>query len=330
MIAHHYSDYKTGIFDARRLITEHHPLKTIPNDQRASRPPPPHGEDDAQHLARSIAITLQPSNLRGSLQPRARGEIVLSSKHVGGRSAIDGLRQSGAFKAVFPRTRDQLECIVVNTAGGLAGGDQFQLTAHAGEGTRLSLTTQAAERAYRALPGETAHVRTRLSVAKNALLHWLPQELILFDGCAIDRRLSIDLDAEARLLMVEPVIFGRALMGEAVTQGSFRDRIEVTRDGSPLYLDGIWLSGDIAAQLSRPAVAAGSAAMASLLYVAPDAPARLAQIRAYLPATGGAGLLNETTLTVRLVCPDGFELRKHLLPILDALSDASLPISWRL
>lgn len=264
------------------------------------------------------------------MQQRARGEIVLSSKRTGGRSVIDGLRQSGAFKAVFPRTRDQLECIVVNTAGGLAGGDRFQLTAHAGADSRLSLTTQAAERAYRALPGETAHMRTRLSVGTGGLLHWLPQELILFDGCALDRRLSIDLASDARLLMVEPVIFGRALMGEEITQGSFRDRIEVTRDGAPLYLDGLWLTGDIAAQLRRPAVAAGGMAMASLLYVAPDAPARLTEIRAYLPGTGGAGLLNDTTLTLRLVCPDGFELRKHLLPILDILSGAALPISWRL
>lgn len=264
------------------------------------------------------------------MQPRARGEIVLSSKRVAGRSVIDGLRQSGAFKAVFPRTREQLECIVVNTAGGLAGGDRFQLSAHAGADTSLSLTTQAAERAYRALPGETAHMRTRLSAGKNARLHWLPQELILFDGCAVDRRLSIDLASDARLLMVEPVIFGRMLMGEQVTQGAFRDRIEVTREGQPLYLDGISLTGDIAAQLERPAIAAGAAAMASLLYVAPDAPARLDPVRAHLPQTGGASLLNETTLTLRLVCPDGFELRKHLLPILDTLSDASLPISWRL
>jgi urease accessory protein len=264
------------------------------------------------------------------LQPRARGEIVLSSKHAGGRSAIDGLRQSGAFKAVFPRTRDRLECVLVNTAGGLTGGDRFQLTAVAGADTKLSLTTQAAERAYRAVPGETAHMRTSLKVETNALLHWLPQELILFDGCAVDRRLAIDLDAGARLLMVEPVIFGRTLMGEEVAQGSFRDRIEVTQAGQPLYLDGISLTGDIAAQLRRPASAAGAAAMASLLYVAPDAPARLAGIRADLPATGGAGLLNDTTLTLRLVCPDGFELRKYLLPILDTLSDASLPTCWRL
>ena len=243
---------------------------------------------------------------------------------------LDTLRQSGAFKALFPRPEHGLQAILINTSGGVTGGDRFHVTAHIGTDTHTTLTTQAAERAYRASPGETGHMRSRLTVAENTTLHWLPQELILYNGCALDRRLEIDLAPTARLLMAEPVLFGRTAMGETLTDASFRDRIRITRAGQPLYLDGVSLTGDLAARLARASSGNGAAAMVSLLYVAPDAEAHLAPLRALLPPTGGASLLAPDMLTLRLVAPDGHALRTHLLPALDRLSGGALPTSWRL
>ncbi|MGR3311962.1 urease accessory protein UreD [Roseovarius indicus] len=275
-------------------------------------------------------ITLHPAHVLPPVLPRARGEIALSTKPVAGRSVLDTLRQSGAYKALFPRPEHSLQAILINTSGGVTGGDRFHVTAHIGADTHTTLTTQAAERAYRASPGETGHMRTRLTVADNATLHWLPQELILYNGCALDRRLEIDLAPTARLLMVEPVLFGRTAMGETLTDATFRDRISITRQGQPLYLDGVSLTGDLAARLARASSGKGAAAMVSLLYVAPDAEAHLAPLRALLPATGGASLLAPDMLTLRLVAPDGHALRTHLLPALDRLSGGALPTSWRL
>lgn len=234
------------------------------------------------------------------------------------------------MKLVFPRSAEALQCIVVNSAGGITGGDRFELQAEAGEGTRLILTTQAAERAYRAQPGPRGRVRTCLTVAQGARLDWLPQELILFEGCALDRRLTIELDAGARLLMVEPVVFGRAAAGERLGHAAFRDRIAVNRAGHPLYRDGIRLEGDLDAAMATPATAAGMRAMASLLYVAPDAEAHLAPLRQMLPETGGASLLAPDVLALRLLAPDSHALRIHLLPALDRLTGDALPTSWRL
>ena len=77
---------------------------------------------------------------------------------------LDTLRQSGAFKALFPRPEHGLQAILINTSGGVTGGDRFHVTAHIGTDTHTTLTTQAAERAYRASPGETGHMRSRLSL----------------------------------------------------------------------------------------------------------------------------------------------------------------------
>lgn len=254
----------------------------------------------------------------------------MSTKLSGGSSVLDGLRQSGASRLLFPRGRPHVEAILINTAGGVTGGDRFRVEAHAGEGSRLTLTTQAAERAYRAQPGETGRVSTRLSVGAGARLDWLPQELILFKGAALERRLEIDMAPDARLLMVEPVIFGRQAMGEVLTDAAFRDRIAVNRAGQPIYRDGVALSGDLSDRLAAPVVAGGEGAMASLLYVAPDAGAHLAGLRAALPPGAGASLLADDVLAFRCLAAGGFDLRRVLLPVLDILTGNTLPASWRL
>lgn len=266
------------------------------------------------------------------LQPRAIGAAAVSVRaDTAGRTRLVNLRQSGSLKLVFPQThRPDAEAILVNTAGGITGGDQYKTTAHVGAGACLSITTQAAERAYRAQAGETGRLTTTLTVAAGGRLNWLPQEMILFNQSALHRRLTIDLAPDAQLLMVEPLVFGRAAMGESLNDITFQDRIRITRDGQPIYYDGVDLHGDASAHLARPAVAKGAGAMASLVCVAPDAVAYLPKIRALLPATAGASLIADDVLVLRLLATDSFELRRSLVPVLNLLTQNTLPTSWRL
>ena len=277
----------------------------------------------------AILQTLPDAPETSPAQPRAEGRASLSVKNRDGQSVLNRFRTSGALKVLFPHRAPRCEAILINTAGGLTGGDRLRLSAEVEAGAHLTLTTQAAERVYRAAAG-TAHVVTDIRVGSGAHLAWLPQELIFYDGGALRRRLAIDLAPEATCLMVEPVIFGRRAMNETLRDGSLSDRIRVHRAGRPIYLDGTELTGDIAARLSRRATGQGAGAMASLLYVAPDAEAHLAPLRAGLPATGGASLLAPDMLVMRVLAEDGFALRQTLLPVLDRLSRDTLPASWRL
>ncbi|KUF09395.1 urease accessory protein ureD [Pseudoponticoccus marisrubri] len=255
--------------------------------------------------------------------------MTLRAKARDGQSALAAYRGAGCLKALFPRGRESVEAIVINSSGGLTGGDRLDLDLAVGAGAALTVTTQAAERAYRAAAGE-ARVTSTAQVAAGGMLSWLPQELILYDGAALQRRLQVALEPGARLLLVEPVLFGRRAMGEQVRQLAFRDRIEITRAGRPLYTDALRLDGDAVAQLARPGVAGGMGAMAALVYVAADAEAQLPRLRAMLPASGGASLIGADLLVLRLLAQDGFALRQALLPILDRLSRETLPASWRL
>ncbi|MBP0482500.1 urease accessory protein UreD [Sagittula sp. M10.9X] len=261
------------------------------------------------------------------------GALMLSSKARGTVSAIDGFRTQGCMKALFPRRRDGVEAIVINTSGGLTGGDRLSLHGTAGAGSRLVLTTQAAERAYRSASG-WARVETRLEAATGARFDWLPQELILFEGARLQRMLRADLAADARMLLVEPVIFGRHAMGEVLRDVGFRDRIEIWRGGAPLYFDALRMEGDLQAQMTRAAVGGGAGAMACIVYVGPEAEGLLRPLRALLPETGGASLVRPDVLVARVLACDGYALRQTLLPALDRLCEdrtgEGLPISWRL
>jgi urease accessory protein len=266
----------------------------------------------------------------GNIQPRAKGRADLASKRRAGQSVIDDLYQAGCLRVLFPRGGPALNAVLINTSGGVTGGDHLSQTAQVGENSALTLTTQAAERAYRAQPDEIGEITSTLSVAENATLHWLPQELILFDGCRLHRRLDVDLAPTSRALFVEPIVFGRVTMGETLKDIHFQDRISIRRDGLPLYRDGIDLSGDASAKLAQMATANGATAMASVIYVAPDAPAHLNEVRNILPLTGGASLLADDLLVVRVLGQDSYVLRQSLMPILERLSNTALPATWRL
>ncbi|MCR8827062.1 urease accessory protein UreD [Pseudosulfitobacter koreensis] len=262
-------------------------------------------------------------------QPRARGRIAVSAKLARGRSVLADLHQAGSSKCLFPRyDSTALDAVILNTAGGITGGDHYAVAAEAQPGTTLCLTTQACERAYRAQTGEVGQVRNTLTVGAGARIDWLPQETILYDGAALDRRLQIDLATDARLLMVEPLVFGRAAMGERLNAVAFRDRIMIDRAGVPLYRDALMLNGEVSAHLAKPFVANGAGAMAAMIYIAPDAAGQLDAVRAMLPDTAAASLIGDEMLVARFLAPDSFELRRSLLPVLAHLRGGPLPRTW--
>ena len=260
--------------------------------------------------------------MTSATQPRSRGELRVGV----GMSGLTALRQSGALKALFPR-RGSDEAVMVNTAGGITGGDRFRVSLEVAPAARLTVTTQAAERAYAAQPDETGRIELSAEVAGE--LSWLPQETILFDRSRLSRRMRIDMTEGARVLWCESVCFGRLARGEMLNDVQFRDRVEIRRGGRMIYLDGLDLRGDVFATLDRPAVAAGGRAMASLVLAGADAAGHVDAVRALLPATGGASMLGGDVLVARIVAADGFDLRAALIPVLRRLSGRDLPAVWR-
>jgi urease accessory protein len=267
----------------------------------------------------------------GLLQ-RAVGELRVVVKRFGPETVLDELRQVGCLKARFPRriVSGWMDIVMLNTGGGVAGGDRLDVAIGLGADTQATIAAQAAERFYRALAADSpSRVRTRLTVQTGASLEWLPQETILFDRCALDRRLEVDIAADACFLGVETVVFGRTAMGERVRQGWLRDLIRVRRGDQLLLHDAVRLDGEINAHLQRAAIGCGANVVATVVYVAPDAGDKLDAVRTALgPAEAGASVWNGM-LIARILGTGSASVRRTVIAALDILRDARpLPRVW--
>jgi urease accessory protein len=265
----------------------------------------------------------------GRLQ-RARGAVSLGFRRRGTATCLDAWREEGCLKARFPRPHHCMQVVMLNTSGGVAGGDRLRVAVRLAEATTVTIASQAAERFYRARDDDApASAQTDLVLAAGSCLEWLPQEAILFDGCAVHRRLKVEMAASAVFLGAESLVFGRAAMGEQVRTARIVDAIEVWRDGALLLHDTIRMPRNVAEALARPAIAGGARAVATLVLVAPDAEARLAGLRAALPdAEAGASSWNGMLLA-RILAPDAAGLRRRVVAGLDSLRGGRpLPRTW--
>jgi urease accessory protein len=261
---------------------------------------------------------------------RAVGELRVELRLRDGCTALAGLRQAGCLKARFPRPEHTgwASIVTLNTSGGIAGGDALSSAFTVRDSARATIAAQASERFYRALPGSAASlVRTRITAEKRAAVEWLPQETILFDRCALDRRLEIELETDSWFLGVEGLVFGRTAMGEQVEFASVRDAIRVRRAGRLVLHDAIRIDGDVAAALRRPAIAGGARAVATLVHVAPDAEAMLDSVREVMPHGGVSAW--DCMLIARMLFADGAALRLAVTNVLRVLrAGRPLPRVW--
>ncbi len=92
---------------------------------------------------------------------RATGRIALSVAAVDGRTRRARVHEDGSLRVRFPNvTGDPLEAVIVNTGGGMTGGDRFAVELDAGEGASLVAGTAAAEKIYRST-GADAEMEVR-------------------------------------------------------------------------------------------------------------------------------------------------------------------------
>src|ERR1700716_5013 len=201
---------------------------------------------------------------------RAVGAVKFDVALVDGVTRRRQLHESGSLRVRFPSPEAQgLSAVFVNTAGGIAGGDRFDIDIAAGESSRLTVTTAAAEKIYRA-QGPAAQLNIALEAAAGSQLGWLPQETILFDGARVLRRIDIDLAESASLLLCEIVVFGRAAMGERMQGGEFVDRWRMRRGGRLVFAETVRLRGGNREKLAKPAIAKAGVAIGTALIVPGD------------------------------------------------------------
>ena len=257
---------------------------------------------------------------------RAIGRIALSVALQDGATRRRRVYEDGPLRVRFPNSSArELDAVIVNTAGGIAGGDRHHIEIAVGAGASLGVTTAAAEKVYRTL-GPPSEIALRLEVGAGARLAWLPQETILFDRAVLHRSIDVDLAGDASLLVAEAVVFGRTSMGEAVSEGGFSDRWRVRRGEALLFAETVRLDGAIGQKLAEPAVAGGGIGVATVLAV-PGDETMVERVRAQnFGGEVGASAWNGLAVA-RLCAKDGATLRRDLAAVVTAMG-GRLPRLW--
>lgn len=274
------------------------------------------------HVAPATAVAFQ----------RTRGEGRISSKHVAnGRSRIDRLFQEGAARIRVPDAfdHDHLEAVLINTAGGLTGGDSIKWTVGSGSRSTVLVSTQACEKVYKSTGG-SAHVDVRLKVEPHSTLLWLPQETIFFDRARLDRTIRADLADGATLLMLESLIFGRRAMEEVVRSGQWHERWRIYHKDDLIHAENVRLNGEIAEHLDSPAGLDGMTALATLALFGNDVTrakhAAETALAAHPQVRGGSSAWESgptpntgEKLIIRVAALDGYDLRTLLNALIPAI-----------
>ena len=241
------------------------------------------------------------------------GRIVLSGSENGTR--IEDVFERSPIRIMFPRTEHRRveEAVIINTGGGVAGGDRLECSVAALPGASIAVTSQAAEKVYRALH-EPARVVTKLKAQVSAKLAWLPQETIVFNQARLHRTTEIDLFSGAQLLALEWLVLGRAAHGEVVVGGNITDSWRVKRDGRLIWADRFRITDEILPHLNRRALLANGKAVATLIYFGPYLEKRLDLLREIIPSLGCncAVTLVSGLIVVRFAAEESSDLKRAL------------------
>ena len=258
---------------------------------------------------------------------RSRGTVDVAFR----AGALDRLYQAGAAKALLPRRYGgPHEVVLVNTAGGITGGDASQYGCAAST-TEVVVTTQAAERAYRSSTADMAGMNVKLSAKDGASLHWLPQETILFEGSRINRHIDVELDLRSECLVLESLVFGRHAMGEALRNCHFTDRWRIRRGGQLIHAEALSLVHDVPALLGAAAGAGGAQMAATLVYVGPRLEQIQSDIAAVLPDLASRVAVSawQGRLVLRLLAAETMRGKADILQILSSMRGQQVPRVWQ-
>ena len=250
---------------------------------------------------------------------RSEGRVELRYRLRNSVSKLAHLYQRGCGRVRFPTVdhADYPEAVLINTAGGLTGGDlmSYQIALEAGAG--LTISGQAAEKIYRSV-GSTTTIEAEIRLAQGAILEWLPQETILFEKGRLRRMNSVHLETGSRLIALEATLFGRTAHGETLRSATLRDGWKIWRDGNLVWYDNFVLDGDIHTNSKRSAVLGGAVGMATILIADDHADEYLEAAREAARECGvrAAVTSRDTVLIMRVLADSGYELRKSLARIL--------------
>ncbi|MEU6349716.1 urease accessory protein UreD [Streptomyces sp. NPDC047072] len=253
---------------------------------------------------------------------RATARLVARDDGRGG-TALPVLESDGPLALRKTRgTADEARVMLVGAMSGPLGGDRFTVEANTEPGARLRVGSAAATIA---LPGQTkgeAHYDVRLTVADDAELHWLPEQLICAGGSDLYVSTRVAVGTTGRLVLREEQVLGR--VGEE--PGRLTGRLVLRIAGRTVLDQELSCGPGAPGGWDGPAVLAGHRAVGQLLVVRPEFTENPVQARKIAEHAVAVPLAGPAAL-VTAVAPDALRLRRVLDEALTALNARSAHLS---
>ena len=244
---------------------------------------------------------------------------------------INRFYQSGSAKIFYPKSFQKFkELVLVNTAGGITSGDNFVYNFDIVNKSKIFLTTQTAERAYKGI-NENAKIKISLTVDDTSNLFWIPQELILFNNCNFDRTIKVNLAHNSNFVLAETTIFGRTAMGEYLEKGYFNDNWRIYVNKNLIHAEALNLSGNIKEILSNTASVKDGIAICNFFIYGK----KLLSYNNILPEilkNSETVLLSHSKwndkILVRMVAKDAYDLKSIQKNLISILANNNIPKVW--
>jgi urease accessory protein len=135
----------------------------------------------------------------------------------------------------LPPAGSQARVALVQPSASLLRGDALSIRIELGPGARVELLDVAAMVAQHGRGGPPASLKIVAQIAADAALTWDAKPLVLCEGCAVKRRIVIELAPGATALLRDTLVFGRCREGS----GALDTGTVVTYDGTPLLYEAL-------------------------------------------------------------------------------------------
>lgn len=223
-------------------------------------------------------------------------ELRLGFSHNGVKTLLSERRHRGPLTVQRPFYPEGGLCHVylLHPPGGIVAGDRLHIDVHAAANAEALLTTPAAGKFYRS-GGLQAHQTVALNIDDGAVVEWLPQETIVYEGARLATTVTIELAGDARFLAWEILALGRPAAGEGFSAGEAQLHWRIRRDNKPLFLETMRLDAEAFAArwgLNRHSVCA-------TLFACPATAKQLETVREIIGDAPGRGV---TLIDDLLIC----------------------------
>jgi len=135
---------------------------------------------------------------------------------------------------------DVCHLYLLHPPGGVVAGDRLTIVAVAERGSHALITTPAAGKFYRS-EGDSASQSVTMTIEENAVLEWLPQETIIYEGARLTSETTIKIDTGSRFIAWEVIVLGRPASGEGFELGEVLLNWRILLEDEPIYLERLRL-----------------------------------------------------------------------------------------